>query len=101
VEGHRIKYILPATLTAFRNNNDWQKLLNDKDYGLMSTGKNLPNLEVLVLEVNPTKGNKNDEDYIKGFLEKWFSEMGITKYKIYSSDLPAYTKTRIESFIKG
>jgi len=100
-QGNRSQFILPQTLKPFRNNNNWQTLLNDKDYGLMSTGKKIDNLEVLVLEVSPSKENKNDEDYIQAYLEKWFTEMGIKKCKIYTTDLPAYTKNRIQSFIKS
>lgn len=101
VSGHRSQFILPQTLVPFRNNPNWEKLIVEKDYGLMGTGKKLPNLEVLVLEVTPTKGNRNDADYISAYLEKWFTEMDIKKFKIYPSDLPTYTKSRIESFIKS
>jgi hypothetical protein len=65
----------------------------------MSTGRKLENLEVLVLEVTPSKESRNDEDYIKAYLKKWFNEMGIKKSEIYSTDIPTYTKKRIESFI--
>lgn len=99
VKGTRTQYILPETLRPFRNNSNWLQLFENKDYGLMGTGKNLSGLEVLVLEVTPSKNNKNDEDYIKAYLKKWFSEMGIKKAEVFSTDLPTYTKGRIESFI--
>jgi hypothetical protein len=98
-DGNKTQYILPETLKPFRNKNNWQELFDKNNYGLMSTGRKLENLEVLVLEVTPSKENRNDEDYIKAYLKKWFNEMGIKKYEIYSTDIPTYTKKRIESFI--
>jgi hypothetical protein len=99
VNGLRTQFILPETLKPFRNKNNWQQIFEANDYGLMSTEKSLPNLEVLVLEVSPTKGNRNDEEYIKAYLTKWFKEMNIKKFQVFGTDLPTYTKGRIQSFL--
>ncbi|WP_304344502.1 hypothetical protein [Chryseobacterium koreense] len=78
----------------------WKNKFNNGDYGFITTRKDLGNLEVLVLEVNPAGNSLNDEDIIKEYLSKWFKEMGIKKYYIHNSNLPINTKSRIEKFLK-
>ncbi|MGY0407613.1 MAG: hypothetical protein ACWIPJ_04560, partial [Polaribacter sp.] len=46
------------------NNHISSANFNKKDFGYISSIKNLKNLEVLVLGVNPYKGNLNDEEVI-------------------------------------
>jgi len=98
---NRTSYLTPESIAqnGLRNNN-WKQKFQQDDYGFITTIKDLQNLEVLVLEVNPEKNYLNDEDVIKAYLSKWFEEMGIKKYEIYNSDLPVNTKTRIEKFLK-
>ncbi|HEX7845234.1 MAG TPA: hypothetical protein VF476_05480 [Chitinophagaceae bacterium] len=100
-QGNRTAYILPEILKPFRNNSGWQNTFLKGDYGLISTRKDLQNLEVLVLEITPSKEYKNDEDILKAYLGKWFEEMGIPKsdYACYNTDLPEYTRKKIESFL--
>jgi hypothetical protein len=98
---NRTAYITPTYLQneGFRNPN-WQNKFNEKDYGLIFSGQTYENLEIMVLEVNPSAKFKNDEDVIKAFLVKWFDEMKIKNYEIYHTDLPQNTKTRIDGFFK-
>jgi hypothetical protein len=100
-QGNRTAYILPEILKPFRNNSAWQNAFTNGNYGLISTRKDLQNLEILVLEITPSKEYKNDEDIVKTYLGKWFEEMGIQKanYACYNTDLPAYTRKKIESFL--
>lgn len=100
-QGNRTAYILPETLKPFRNKPDWQNTFADGNYGLISTRNDLQNLEVLVLEISPSREYKNDEDIIKTYLGKWFEEMGIKKsnYACYNTDLPGYTRKKIENFL--
>ena len=57
-------------------------------------------LEVLVLEVNPSKySSKYEEDIQKEVLSKWLTEMGVKKFEIYKTDIPQTTKKRIENFM--
>ncbi len=98
---NRTAYILPEILKPFRNNQNWQNLFEKGDYGLISTRKDLQGLEVLVLEITPSKSNKNDEDIIKAYLAKWFEEMGINQsnYVCQNTDLPEYTRKKVEGFL--
>lgn len=100
---NRFSYLLPTSsqITKFRNNNNWEEEFEKGDYGLIDVNKNLSNLNVLVLELNPPTEHPEDFDILKKYIGKWFIEMGIGKdnFKILKSDLPVYTKPIIESFI--
>ncbi len=86
---------------GFRNNQNWREKFDNQDYGLIFPGQTFENLEVMVLEVNPSPNHKNDEDIIRAFLGKWFEEMKIQNTVIYNTDLPESTKRRIENFFKN
>ncbi|MEO7176642.1 MAG: hypothetical protein ABIV51_12045 [Saprospiraceae bacterium] len=99
--GNRFAYLLPENINSLglRNNSEWEKVIADKDFGLIAKRNDLQNLEVLVLEVSPSRNYKNDEDVIKAVLAKWFQEMKVKRFGIYNSDLPEYTKQRVNDFI--
>lgn len=99
--GNRTAYILPEILKPFRKNPAWQEQFTKGDFGLISTRKDLQNLEILVLEINPSPAYKNDEDILKAYLGKWFEEMGVSKsnYVCYNTDLPEYTQKKIDGFL--
>ena len=98
---NRSEYILPNLLNQFglRNNPNYKSAIEKNDYGFISSRKDLNNLEILVLEVNSEKSYKNDEDVIKSYLEKWFTEMNVKKFTIHNTDIPINTKKRIENFL--
>ncbi len=100
-QANRTTYILPDIIKPLRNNSSWQSVFEKSDYGLIGTRKDLQNLEVLVLEITPSKGHKNDEDIIKAYLGKWFEEMGIatSNYICQNTDLPEYTRKKVEGFL--
>lgn len=97
---NRTAFLLPKNIAAngLRNPN-WKEKFNSQDFGYITSRKDLNNLDVLVLEVNPSEKFKNDEDVIKEYLNKWFTEMNVNSYKLYNSDLPQYTKSKIDKFI--
>lgn len=98
----RFAYILPELFDQFklRNNPNWKENIVKQDFGLITTRSDLNDLEVLVLEVTPSPNNKNDEDIIKVVLSKWFEDMKVKRFAIFNSDLPEYTKQRINDFMK-
>ncbi|WP_234110768.1 MULTISPECIES: hypothetical protein [Chryseobacterium] len=98
---NRTTFLTPELITKEKLRfGKWKDKFDNNDYGFMTTRKDLGNLEVLVLEINPEGNNLKDEDIIKAYLSKWFKEMGIKKFEIYNSDLPVNTKSRIEKFLK-
>ncbi|SDE24158.1 hypothetical protein [Riemerella columbipharyngis] len=100
-EANRYSYITPELIQANKlNNENWKKKIEDLDFGLINprSEKDLSNLEVIVLEVNPSKSRPYEEDILKEVLGKWFKEMGISKYAIYQTDIPENTKLKIKNF---
>ena len=99
--GNRYAYILPENLkkSNLRNNPNWETVIDQQDFGMITKRNDLQNLEVMVLEVTPSPTNVNDEDIIKKVLTKWFNEMKVKRFAIYKSELPEYTKQRISDFI--
>ncbi|MHB1106664.1 MAG: hypothetical protein ACYCZ2_09910 [Lutibacter sp.] len=102
LENNRSPYLLPETIekNGLRK-PDWKETFNTGDYGFITKRDNLDKLDILVLEVNPSQKHKDDEDIIKAYLSKWFDEMKVNKYEIYNTDLPEYTKAKIDKFIKN
>jgi hypothetical protein len=101
-EANRSMSLLPRDVKSygFRSSN-WNQKFEEGDYGYISTRDDLNNLDVLVLEISPSSQDKDDEDVIKAYLQKWFNEMKVNEFELYNSDLPQYTKTRIDKFINN
>lgn len=100
---NRTSFITSSLLNqeGLRNNPNWKEKFEKEDYGIISTRNDLENLEVLFLEVNSPDDNKMDEDIIKTYLNKWFSEMKVKKLAIFNTDLPINTSKKIENFFNS
>ena len=98
---NRFAYLLPDNITRFklRNNPNWENEIKLQDFGLITKRYDLENLEILVLEISPSPSYINDEDILKAVLSKWFTEMKVKRFAIYNTDLPEYTKQRINDFL--
>ena len=85
-EGNAYSYVTPATL---RNTNT----------SLIVKRTGLENLEVRILEVNPTDIKHRDQ--LKTVLENWLKGMGVKEENITVSqtDLPSNTQTIVDSFL--
>jgi len=101
--GNRTAYVTPNFLSreGFRKNTQWREKFKKGDYGLISFDSKLQKLEVLVLEVNPSKNHKNDEDIIRAYIGKWLKELNVKNFEIYNTDLPENTKVRIGNFFRN
>lgn len=100
-KGNRSMSLSPQQLKrrGLRSKN-WMEKFEKKDYGYITPETDLSNLDILVLEINPSNNHKNDEDVIKAYLKKWFTEMKVRYFKFYNTDLPQHTKLRIDKFFK-
>jgi hypothetical protein len=98
-KSNRYSYLLENNIGQFRKQPDWKNRINKSNFGLIAERNDLKNLEILVLEINAeNSSNKIDEDILKYVIGKWFKEMKVAHYEIYSSDLPANTEMRINKF---
>jgi len=97
--GNRFTYITAKSphFTKFRVLRKLESDFDKEDYGFVDVKKDLNNLEVLVLGIDPARSG--DFDIIKKYWEKWFKEMKIksNNMKIVKTELPIKTNI-IENF---
>ncbi|PZR26445.1 MAG: hypothetical protein DI535_14335 [Citrobacter freundii] len=99
---NRFAYITPELLDKYRlRQGSADQKMQQLDFGLITKRSDLQDLEVLVLEVTPSAGHKNDEDIIRSVLNKWFTEMKVKRWAIFNSDLPTTTKPKIDGFLNN
>lgn len=101
-DGNKYSYLLPSVFKeqGLRQNSNWLTDIQSKGFGLIPVQSKLSDLEVLVLEVRPEENHPEDYDLIEYTLGQWFKDMGIKKYAIYGTDLPANTQRNIVAFLK-
>jgi hypothetical protein len=96
---NRYSYLLESNIRRYRQNPNWEDAIANDNFGLITERDDLNDLEVLVLEISAENSNNIiDEDILKHVIGKWFEEMNVSHYDIYSSDLPANTKMRINNY---
>lgn len=99
-EANRTSYISPELIRKNGlNTKDWEKKIQDQDFGFIKAGNDLSNLEVLVLGINPNPNNPYEEKVIKAYWTKWFTEMKIKHFEIKNADLPSNMEKIIKDFI--
>jgi hypothetical protein len=101
-EGNKTSYLTGKLIKANNlTSSDFKNLIEKNAYGFVKANDNLSNLEVIVLGINPEKGNPFEEAVIKEYWENWFKEMKIKKYEIKSADLPSNLEPIILKAISG
>ncbi|MEC3965246.1 hypothetical protein [Flagellimonas halotolerans] len=99
-QGNRTSYLTPQWIDKNGlNNGEWQKQMDEKDFGFMVASKDLSHLEVLVLGINPNKGNPYEGDVIRTYWSKWLDVMNVKKYELKQADLPTHMDKIIQDFI--
>lgn len=89
-EGQKTSYLTPELVKSLKlSSSDFKAKIQDKNLGFVKANDDLENLEVIVLGINPAKGNPFEADVIKEYWENWFKEMKIKNYQIKSADLPS------------
>jgi hypothetical protein len=81
--------------------SDFKNVIKKNGYSFVKANDDLSNLEVIVLGINPEKGNPFEEAVIKEYWENWFKEMKIKNYQIKSADLPSNLEPIILKAISG
>ncbi|OCA80334.1 hypothetical protein BBH99_04400 [Chryseobacterium contaminans] len=99
---YRTSYLTTKLIKA--NNlttSNFKDTIEKNSYGFVKANENLSNLEVIVLGINPEKGNPFEEAVIKEYWENWLKEMKIKNYQIKSADLPSNLEPIILKAISG
>ncbi|MCM1312025.1 MAG: hypothetical protein NC206_09345 [Bacteroides sp.] len=84
--GNAYSYILPMLVD------------NVDNLSLMATRKNLDNLEVLMLEINPGKITRQDK--LITILEQWLKDMEVGHFAVSGTDMPSNTRLIIDNFLR-
>lgn len=108
---HKNSKFIEKTKTSYltskliKSNNlttsDFKTTIKKNNFGFVKANDDLSNLEVIVLGINPEKGNPFEEAVIKEYWEHWFKEMKIKKYQLKSADLPSNLEPIILKAITG
>ncbi len=99
---YRTSYLTTKLIKANNlTNSGFKNTIEKNGYGFVKANENLSNLEVIVLGINPEKGNPFEEAVIKEYWENWFKEMKIKNYQIKSADLPSNLEPIILKTISG
>ncbi|SHJ96341.1 hypothetical protein [Epilithonimonas mollis] len=97
-EGTKTSYLTPELVRSLKlNTPDFRTKIDDKGLGFIKANDNLKNLEVIVIGINPEKGNPFEDDVIKTYWENWLNQMNIRNYQVKDADLP----TNLEPIIKN
>lgn len=99
-EDNRTTYLTPQDVKRYAfNKPNWKNQFDKEDFGFITVDKDLSNLEILVLGINPDKKNPHEEDVIKAYWTKWFEEMHVKHFEIKQADLPSNMDKIIRNFI--
>lgn len=101
-EGSKTSYLTGKLIKAnLLTTSNFKEVIEKNKFGFVKANDNLNNLEVIVLGINPEKGNPFEEAVIKEYWENWFKEMKIKNYQIKSADLPSNLEPIILKAISG
>lgn len=99
-EGNKTSYLTPELIKSMKlNTSDFKTKIQDQGFGFIKANDNLKDLEVVILGVNPEKGNPFEGDVIKTYLENWLTEMNVKKYQVKDADLPSNLEPIIKNTI--
>lgn len=101
-EGSKTSYLTGKLIKANHlTTSNFKEVIEKNKFGFVKANDNLNNLEVIVLGINPEKGNPFEEAVIKEYWENWLKEMKIKNYQIKSADLPSNLEPIILKAISG
>jgi len=99
-QDNKTSYLTPEYIRSLKlNTNNWKKTYKANDFGYIPLEKDLSNLEVLVLGLNPDTKNDFEEEVIRQYWSDWLESMNVKGYKIMKADLPSNIDKIIKEFI--
>lgn len=95
--GNKTSYLTPKTIAGLGlSKGDYKKKMSAGDYGFIANRNDLHDLEVLVIGI---PDYSPERDIVEMYWSKWFTEMGVKKFKITNADIPANVEKVINDFI--
>lgn len=100
IDGNRTSFLTPEEIRKRKlTDKSWRVKMEKEDFGFIPAGEQLENLEILVLNINPSTNSPYEEDVLRAFWTDWFEKMGVKRYEIQTSDLPSNTENIIKDFL--
>ncbi|SEO16351.1 hypothetical protein SAMN05216436_1409 [bacterium A37T11] len=102
MEGNRSSYLTSPLIKALKlQSSEYCNLIKEKGYGFVKATEGLTNLEVVILGINPAKGNPFEGDVINAFWTNWLQSMNVKGpiTKPMSADLPSNLDPVIQKYI--
>ncbi len=99
-EENLTSYLIPKIIrTSKLNKSNWSEIMTNQKLGFIPANKDLSNLEILVLGINPDPKNPYEEEVIKAYWSHWFEKMKVKRYEIRNTDIPSNIDKVIKDFI--
>lgn len=96
----KTSYLIPGMAKRLKlNTPSYKAEMAKKGLGFVKANDDLSNLEVVVLGINPAKGNPFEGDVIKAYWFNWFNEMRIKNPVVKLTDLPSNLDPVIKKYI--
>ncbi|HEX8562702.1 MAG TPA: hypothetical protein VF676_06960 [Flavobacterium sp.] len=99
-EGNKTTWLTPETIRTNKlNTSSWKETFDKGGFGFIPANKDLSNLEILVLGINPDTKNQYEEEVIKAYWSNWLEAMKVKRFEIHNAELPADMDKIIKDFI--
>ena len=97
---NKSSYLTPELVKSLKlTTSDYKDLMQKNGYAFIKANDNLDHLEVIVLGINPAKGNPFESDVINEYWNIWLKEMKVKNAIIKPADLPANLDQVIQKII--
>ncbi|MEH6306263.1 hypothetical protein RYH73_11455 [Olivibacter sp. CPCC 100613] len=101
-EQNKTSYLTPELVKSLKlNTSKYKELIEKKGYGFVKANDSLNELEVVVLSINPAKGNPFESDVITSYWMAWLQDMSVKNpvMKPLSAALPSDLDPIIQKYI--
>lgn len=99
---NKTTYLTPEFIKGSKlNAPNYKDVIDQNKFGFIPATQNLHDLEVVVLGINPKKGEAFEEDIIVKYWEDWLKAMQVKKFYIKGADLPSNLDPVISKIILG
>lgn len=102
MQENKSSYLTPELVKSLKlNTSDFKTRIQQQGYGFIKANDNLDELEVIVLGINPVKGNPFEEDVINEYWLNWLKSMKVKEpiMNPISADLPSNLDQVIQKYI--
>ena len=86
-------------LNLVRGKNNWQELIENKDYGIIPVPKQFDSLSVCLIEIYPKHTNLDETDMIQFVWKRWLCEMNIKNIGFIPHASIPKMKGQIDNFL--